>query len=522
MLDSIRMIHASSPGANPRLSREGVRTRIERLSGRISAIVLLFLCTALPSLVIAATEPDGSDAEARSPVFVAGRSVAGGSLRYDVDYPAVGYAQTPTHNAIARLQSRLERGEVRLTFQPPWGYLDSVLNALGIDRSSQTLVYSKTSLQFHIINAATPRAIYFDDDTYVAWIPGTRFLEIATMDRELGPVFYTLSNESPAEVRLDRETSRCLTCHDTWGMAGGGVPRFLFLSTLVDTNGEALNGSPGNETTDRTPIRDRWAGWYVTGQHGEQQHLGNILAEPGEDPENLASLRRGNLATLQGLFDTRAYLTDKSDIVALLVFEHQAHIAGFITRANFKSRTLLARHGLEPSGAARWSALPTEVQKPLKSMLESLVRGLLFVESTTLEDHIASTSGYDRWFEAQGPRDPKGRSLRELDLSTRVFKYSLSYLIYSDAFDGLPACDRDYIYTRLADILSGRDESPTYGHLSTDERRDLLEILTATKPAFARVARQRSVECKQGACPGTENDSPSGRVSTVSAAKSAM
>ncbi|HEU4626769.1 MAG TPA: hypothetical protein VFS52_18550 [Steroidobacteraceae bacterium] len=431
---------------------------------------------------------------------MAGRSGAHGALRYDTDYPAVGYSNEPTQNAIARLQSRLERGEVRLKFQPPRGYLDSVLAALGIDPSSQTLVYSKTSLQFTLIRAATPRAIYFNDDTYVAWIPGTQFLEIATMDDALGPVFYTLSNESPAEVRIDRETSRCLTCHDTWGMAGGGVPRFLFLSTLVDTNGEALTGRPGEETTDHTPIRDRWAGWYVTGQHGKQQHLGNILAEPGEDPENVDSLRRGNLDTLQGLFDTRPYLTAKSDIVALLVFEHQAHIGGFITRANFKSRTVLARNGLDPSGAVRWSALPPTVQKPLKSMLEALVRGMLFVDATAPEDKITSTSGFDRWFEAQGPRDPKGRSLRELDLQTRLFKYPLSYLVYSGGFEGLPGCDKEYVYTRLADVLSGRDSSAPFAHLSPGMRADLLEILSATKPAFAERARERAAECARDAC----------------------
>jgi hypothetical protein len=102
-----------------------------------------------------------------------------------------------------------------------------VLAALDIDAGSQTLVYSKTSLQYNLISSRAPRAIYFNDDTYIAWIPGTRFLEIATMGGALGLVFYTLSNVSPTELRIDRETSRCLTCHDTWSMAGGGVPRFL-------------------------------------------------------------------------------------------------------------------------------------------------------------------------------------------------------------------------------------------------------------------------------------------------------
>jgi hypothetical protein len=412
----------------------------------------------------------------------------GGAIRYDADYPAIDYGKSATRNSIARLQSRLEKGEIRLEFKQPRGYLDSVLGALGIDASSQTLVYSKTSLQYSLISAARPRAIYFNDETYVAWIPGTAFLEIATMDGERGPVFYALSNQSPEHVSITRESSRCLTCHDTWGMAGGGVPRFLFLSTLVDVNGEGLDGKAGIDTTDQTPIQDRWAGWYVTGQHGKQQHLGNILAEPGEDVSSLDSLRLGNVDTLKNLFDTGPYLTDKSDVVALLVFEHQAHVGGFITRANFKSRTLLARKALDATGTA-WSSLPQDVQKSLKAMLEPLVRAMLFANAATVTDRISSTSGFDRWFEAQGPRDGKGRSLRELDLRNRIFKYPLSYLIYSAGFEGLPECDKEYVYTRFAEVLSGRDRSAAFSHLSAGERQDLLEILASTKPEFAKVLK---------------------------------
>ncbi len=465
------------------------------------SLVLLVCAATLPDPVLAQS---GAAAAPRrgsrqSPAVLTFTST-GGALRYDAEYPSIGYGGTPTHNAIARLQERLERGEVRLRFQPPRGYLDSVLSALGIDPSSQTLVYSKTSLQFDLIRAATPRAIYFNDDTYVAWIPGTAFLEIATLDTAMGPVFYSLSNESPAELRIDRKSSRCLTCHDTWGMTGGGVPQLVFLSTLVDRNGEALTGRPGTETTDETPIRDRWAGWYVTGRHGEGTHLGNILAEPGEDPGDIDRLRKGNIDTVAGLFDAHTYLTDKSDIVALLIFEHQAYLSGYITRANFKSRVVLARNGEDPSGATAWSTLPQNVQKPLKAMLEPLVRAMLFVDATPFVSPISSSSGFDKWFEARGPWDPKGRSLRELDLQTRVFKHRLSYLVYSAAFDGMPECARDYVYRRLADILSGRDQSPTFSYLSAGERAELLDILTSTKPAFATVVRARSAECERGGC----------------------
>jgi hypothetical protein len=412
-------------------------------------------------------------------------------IRYEAEYPTIGYADRPTHNAIARLQERINRGDVHLEFRAPRGYLDSVLEALGIDAGSQTLVYSKTSLQLDLIRGATPRAIYFDDDTYVAWIPGTRFLEIATMDRLVGPVFYTLSNTSPEELRIDRETSRCLTCHDTWGMTGGGVPTFLFLSTLVDQHGESLTGQPGADTGDRSPIRGRWAGWYVTGEPTKQPHLGNILVEPDVDISRPETLSPGNVESVKTLFDTSSYLTDKSDIVALLVFEHQAYVGNLMTRANYKSRTLLNRNGLDPAKTLTWSAVPEAVQKSMKAMFEPLLQAMLFVGAAQPEGGIRGSSGFDRWFEAKGRKDAAGRSLRELDLNTRVFKHPLSYLIYSESFDGLPPFAKDYVYRRLSDVLNGRDQSPAFAHISAEERRTLLEILMATKRDFAAFERAR-------------------------------
>jgi hypothetical protein len=223
-------------------------------------------------------------------------TVSPSSLRYDLDYPTIAYSATPRANEIARLQSRLNRGEVRLAFSEPRGYLDSLLAALRIDPSSQLLVYSKTSLQFRLIRGSTPRAIYFNDDTYVAWVQGTEFLEIATMDSERGAVFYTLPNQRGAEPVMQRETNRCLSCHDTFSMTGGGVPRFLFLSAPVDAEGLLLPREISIDTDDRTPLARRWGGWYVTGQVGHA-HRGNTDLQ----------------------LDTRAYLSDRSDVVALLV-----------------------------------------------------------------------------------------------------------------------------------------------------------------------------------------------------------
>src|SRR5665213_1775417 len=248
------------------------------------------------------------------------------ALPYDSEYPVIGYSGTPVHNPIARLQARLLSGEVKLEFKPPRGYLDSVLKNLGIDPSSQMLVYSKSSLQVERVNASTPRAIYFNDDTYAAWVQAVGLLEFVTMDSELGPVFYTMTNQKDSTSGFGREVLRCLDCHDKFALQGGGVPMLRATSNYVDVNGLTLKPIAARDVTDRTPLALRWGGWYVSGHQGSQVDLGNIQVHTAREIENLDLVRRGNLESLATLLDTRPYETDKSDIVALLVFEHQSTV----------------------------------------------------------------------------------------------------------------------------------------------------------------------------------------------------
>jgi hypothetical protein len=408
------------------------------------------------------------------------------TLPYLREYPLMHYERMPADNAGARLQTRLEQGELKLEFRPPRGYLDSLLAALAIDRSSQALVYSKTSLQVAGIGAATPRALYFNDDTYVAWVPAGANIEIGAMDTKLGQVFYVLPNREGVGPRLQRQTLDCLSCHDTYELSGGGVPRFLLMSTYVDIHGNQLSHEGQILTSDQTELKYRWGGWYVTGQSGKQVHLGNIQVHDVQELVHLDEVRRGNLDALQGLFDTRPYLSDKSDIVALLVLQHQVDVQNLITRANFEIRTALGKEHAAGSDVAELPELSEKVRAQLKSYMDQLVDGMLFVDAVAFTDKITGDSGFDRWFESRGPRDRLGRSLRDLDLRTRLFKYPLSYVVYSAAFDALPEYAKHYVYGRFAAILSGRDQNEAYSQLSAQDRKAILEILSATKPAFAR------------------------------------
>jgi hypothetical protein len=393
------------------------------------------------------------------------------ALPYAREFPAVGYATLVPGGAAGRLAGRIASGDARLTWSGERGYLDSLLQELAIDPSSQALVFSRTSLQVRQILPGTPRAIYFNDESYVAWVPGARALEIASYDPELGPVFYTLLQDTDTEPAMERELARCLRCHDTYSLSGGGVPRFLLGSGYTGTDGELVSHEAWILTSQATPLRSRWGGWYVTGTHGDQVHLGNIVVEQAEDLQDLEALRVGNVADLGGLLDTGQYLTPFSDIVALLVLEHQVEVQNRISRLLFESADI------EPGQASSVLAEP----------IEDLVRAMLMIDAVGLSAPVAGGSGFAELFESRGPFDAVGRSLRQLDLETRLFRYPLSYLIYSDGFAALPEPVRDAILGRIDEILDADPATDGFSSLTGPDREAIREILTATLPAFAAI-----------------------------------
>ncbi len=467
--------------------RRGIRAPLARL------------CAAALSLALSARTAGAlANGPSAAPAPAPGKSLRqiprDSALIYDRDYPFIDYSGAATRNDVARLEARLASGKTTLRFAPPRGYLDSLLEALRISPTSQTLVFSKTSLQTQLISPASPRAIYFNDDTYVAWIRDTPQIEINTMDSALGPVFYTLDERSDTPPRLQRESLRCLSCHDTFSLGGGGVPNFLFLSAYRIEDGKVVTNTDATQTTDATPLTDRWGGWYVTGKLGGLLQLGNVLPADDDRPIPLASVSRADVANLDAFFDTQPYLTDWSDVVAVLVFEHQVDVHNLIIHANYKSRALLERESpgssAEPLG---WDQLSPPTRRRFEVLLEPLVRGMLFVGAAKFPTPLRGNSGYARWFESQGPFDPAGRSLRDFDLDTRLFKYPLSFLIYSRGFDELVPSAKEYVYRRLIEILTGRDTSPAFASLSSADRRAILEILEATKPDFAHTLEKARV-----------------------------
>jgi hypothetical protein len=179
------------------------------------------------------------------------------------------------------------------------------------------------------------------------------------------------------------------------------------------------------------------------------------------------------------------YLTPHSDIVALMVLEHQTEMHNRIAAANYQTK--LAHRDADVINEldnAPKGRLTEGTARRVDAAAEQFVKYLLFSEEVRLTEGVKGTSPFAEEFEKRGPFDNKGRSLRQFDLHTRLFKYPCSYEIYSPAFDGLPASVKDRIYQRLWDVLSGKETGKDYANLSTADRQAIKEILVATKPGL--------------------------------------
>ncbi len=399
----------------------------------------------------------------------------------DFERAPVLYSESTPGNCISRLQQRLDDREVTLTYDDDKSYLPSLLKALNVPVESQMLVFSKTSLQMRRISPRTPRAIYFNDDVYVGFCQSGDVLEISAVDPQLGTVFYTMNQEENEKPQFQRRSDNCLVCHSS--SRTEGVPGHLVRSLYVDAGGQPLLSAGSRMVDHTTPIEQRWGGWYVTGTHGSQKHLGNLVVRGRDVQEPVDNSAGQNLSELKDRLNVDRYVSPHSDIVALMMLEHQVLVHNRIVKANFDTRQALDYDIMmnRTLGNAEGMRLESTTRR-IKSTGDRLVEALLLVDEAKLTTPIKGTSGYAEQFTATGLRDSQGRSLRDLDLTTRLFKYPCSYLIYSEAFDGLPSESRDYVWQRLFEVLSGQDQSETFAHLSQDNRQAILEILRATKP----------------------------------------
>lgn len=383
-----------------------------------------------------------------------------------IDYPRVRAA-----DPVALLKRKLDYEEIQLQGDEKFGLLPALLKELKIPQSSQMLVFSKTSLQRHLISPKNPRALYFNDDVYIGWIPGSPIIEIASSDPKLGGVFYTLDQSDLKNPRLRRD-NQCLECHaSTRNM---GVPGHLARSFIPDEEGKVDMFSGSMMVSHKTPFEKRWAGWYVTGESGKLVHNGNLMGETAFKRQEAEPGYLSNQRELKSFFDTTKYPEPGSDIVALMLFEHQAHLHNYITRLNYETRIHLYMY---------------QHTRHLHQIVDGFVRYLLFADEVPLPNPVKGSSAFTQEFQQLGPHDSKGRSLRDLDLQTRLLKYPCSYLVYSEPFMQLPPEAKELVYRRLYDVLTGKETGEAYARVTKESRQAILEILRETKkdlPAYWR------------------------------------
>jgi hypothetical protein len=379
---------------------------------------------------------------------------------HKLDYEAlpIGYATAEATDPVAQLEKKLEGlasgGE---PYHPRFGYLPRVLELLRVPLSSQMLVFSKTSVQRHNIDPSNPRALYFSDDIYVGYIPGASEIEVAAVDAALGTVFYTVHQDAAEPLRFNRH-NECLSCH---GAARSmGVPGFVLRSLDTDEEGEVVPATDTSAVTHCTPVAQRWGGWYVTNAPADWVHRGNYA---GQEEQTEAQRRR----LLGKISASRRYPASGSDTLALLVHDHQTHMHNYITRLHMEGQQRISEYG-----HVRY----------LDTQVRAFLRYLLFTEETPLPSPLDSSSEFFSHFQKDAKRDSKGRSLRDLDLQTRLFKYPCSFLLDSEAFRQLPEMVRQKILDRLHAVLLGEDPHADFAGIRADDRQAVLEILKETCP----------------------------------------
>ena len=323
--------------------------------------------------------------------------------------------------------------------------------------------------------------MYFIDDVYVWYCLYGVVLEFAATDSKQVAIFYTLEQDQDARPKFVRDRGNCLSCHAS--SRTQGVPGYLVRSVFSDAGGRPKLGS-GTFLTDQTSdFKKRWGGWYVSGSHGEMRHMGNTICDG--DEYTFDRDVGANKLSLEEYIDTEKYLTPHSDIVALMVLEHQTQMHNAIAAANYETRQALHQSYQmnelldRPAGHISDSA-----QRRIAAAAERVLEYLLMSGEYQLTDRVEGVSSYASDFQSRGRRDSRGRSLRDLELETRVFKYPCSYLIYSPAFAAMPKEVHGKVMERLEEILEGRDDSPKFAHLSSSTRQEIMEILQDTFPGF--------------------------------------
>jgi hypothetical protein len=358
-------------------------------------------------------------------------------------HPAIDYRGGDLRDAVTTLQRDVARGAITLKYEGRAGFLLSVLDHLDVPADSQIMLFSKTGIQNAYTGPENPRALYFNDRVVVGYIPGAPFIELASHDPAQGVIFQILKQDAAPAAQFTRPDRGCLGCHLSANSLD--VPGILVRSMFTGIDGRAMPQLGSFLIDHRAPLAQRWGGWYVTGTHGKTRHMGNSTVIDPANPDAAITEATLNRTALPDRADASAYPRATSDIAALMVFDHQGQAINLLTRLGWETRVAIAEGRLDFS------------KGDLRGLARETAEYLAFSGETVLTEPVHGLSGFTRSFSGSGPRDRKGRSLRELDLRARLFKYRCSYMIYSPAFDALPQPARAAVLARLREVITDRD-----------------------------------------------------------------
>ena len=385
----------------------------------------------------------------------------------DIEAAPHNYRQRTPQDGFTKIKAALESGQINLDQSSEKGFVLGLLKTLDIPVSSQMLVFSTTSLQLSLISPSNPRALYFNEEVYLGYVPGGR-IEIVGLDPELGGIYYIF--EFPREGRpLGIERSeRCMNCHA--GEDTGHVPGLVIKSVVPGPTGGSLTAYRLGQTGHGIPIEERFGGWYVTGTPGHWRHFGNLIGR----------LSAGSLTTTPNppgaRFNFDKYPTGSSDLLPQLLLEHQAGFVNRVVEASYRARTALhAAHG---------ELTAMQVQE-LDQQAKLLTRYILFADEVKLPPPgVEGDAAFKAAF-LRNRRAVSGISLKDFDLQTRLFKHRCSYMIYSPIFTGLPLPMKQRVYKCLERALSLSNPDPDYSFLPASEKQAIRKILKATLSDFS-------------------------------------
>jgi hypothetical protein len=388
------------------------------------------------------------------------------------ELPPIRYSETRATDPLSSLAADLANGKRVVVGETDLERLRFILRELRVPEQSQVLVFSKTSHQNALIHPQNPRCLYFSEDAYVGYVPGG-IIEVAIQDPALGPVFYQInSGNRNAGMLIERDLSNCIQCHGTGRTEH--VPGMLVRSVFPDAEGHPLLSLGSGDITHETPVPERWGGYYVTGGTS-LPHLGNRTYVETEKPEPQVH----HLGDLRGVLNTERYLRPTSDIVALMVLEHQCRMHNLLTAA-----TVLYRRAAYMARAFDPNADPDlgSAGRLAEGAADGIVACIFFENEADPGEDLSGDEAFQNAFTSRFPASGSGNSLADFRLHGRIFKFPCSYMIYSAAFKGLPATVKRHVVEKMRAALDG--EGPHGKRLQASTRGKIKTILAETWPEW--------------------------------------